>query len=69
MRGGNTRALELAPLIKVMAGVKTGQDACYIYSHLQARDVGWVSFHFHSEPELLLPDEVAELLTTLTCPQ
>jgi len=30
-------------------------------------DVRWVSYHFHADPELLLPDEdVMELLATLS---
>lgn len=64
---GNRNALELAPLIRVMAGGKTGQDACYLYSHLHTGQVRWVSYHFHAEPELVLPDtDVGELLATLT---
>ena len=63
---GNTRALELVPFIRIIAGTK-GQDACYFYNRMEGSEVRWVSYHFHAEPELRLPDEdVAELLATLS---
>ncbi len=63
---GNLRALELMPFIRVIAG-KTGQDACYFYNRVDGTQARWVSYHFHPEPELLLPDEdVIELLATLS---
>jgi hypothetical protein len=44
-----------------------GQDACYFYNRLDGPQVRWVSYHFHAEPELLLPDEdVVELLAILS---
>jgi hypothetical protein len=65
---GNNRALELLPLIRVLAG-QTGQDACYFYNRLEGAEVRWVSYHFHAEPELLLPDEdLADLLTDMGAP-
>jgi hypothetical protein len=71
---GNDRALELLPFIRVLAG-KTGQDACYFYNRLAAEgspdgaEVRWVSYHFHAEPELQLPDEgLVDLLTDLGAP-
>jgi hypothetical protein len=63
---GNSRALELVPFIRVIAG-NTGQDACYFYNRVEGAEVRWVSYHFHADPELLLPDEgVSELLATLS---
>lgn len=65
---GNDRALELLPFIRVLAG-QTGQDACYFYNRLEGTEVRWVSYHFHAEPELLLPDEdLVGLLTDLGAP-
>jgi hypothetical protein len=65
LNDGNLQALELVPLIRVLAG-KTGQDACYFYNRLEGPDVRWVSYHFHAEPELLLPDdELVDLLAGL----
>jgi hypothetical protein len=63
---GNDRALELLPFIRVTAGT-AGQDACYFYNRVDGAEVRWVSYHFHAQPELLLPDEdVIELLATLS---
>ena len=63
---GSPRALELLPFIRVIAG-NTGQDACYFYNRVEGAEVRWVSYHFHADPELLLPDEdVSELLATLS---
>jgi hypothetical protein len=65
LNDGSLRALELVPFIRVLAG-KTGQDACYFYNRLEGVEVRWVSYHFHADPELLLPDEdVVDLLATL----
>lgn len=65
---GNNRALELLPLIRVLAGT-TSQDACYFYNRLEGAEVRWVSYHFHAEPELLLPDEdLVDLLTDIGAP-
>jgi len=34
---------------------------------VEGTDIRWVSYHFHADPELLLPDEdLIELLATLT---
>ena len=66
LNDGNLRALELVPFIRVIAG-NTGQDACYFYNRVEGAEVRWVSYHFHADPELLLPDEdVIELLATLS---
>jgi hypothetical protein len=63
---GSPHALELLPFTRIIAG-NTGQDACYFYSRVGGAEVRWVSYHFHSDPELLLPDEdVSELLATLS---
>ena len=66
LNDANLRALELVPFIRVIAG-NTGQDACYFYNRLEGAEVRWVSYHFHADPELLLPDEdVIELLAALS---
>ena len=66
LNDANLRALELVPFIRVIAG-NTGQDACYFYNRLEGAEVRWVSYHFHADPDLLLPDEdVIELLAALS---
>ena len=66
LNDANLRALELVPFVRVIAG-NTGQDACYFYNRVEEAGVRWVSYHFHADPELLLPDEdVMELLATLS---
>lgn len=56
------------PFTRVLAG-KTGQEACYFYNRLEGTEARWVSYHFHAEPDLLLPDDdVAELLAALDGP-
>jgi type I restriction enzyme M protein len=63
---GNPGALELLPFVRVTAG-STGQDACYFYNRVEGAEIRWVSYHFHADPELVLPDEdLIELLATLT---
>jgi hypothetical protein len=53
------------PFIRVTAG-STGQEACYFYNRMDRGEVRRVSYHFHAEPELLLPDDdIIELLGTL----
>jgi hypothetical protein len=55
---GNETALELVPLLRIMAGQKTGEEAFYFYNRiLSGSEVRWVSYHFHREPEVVLPDE------------
>lgn len=69
LNDGSPCALDLVPLIRVIAGSKTGEDACYFYNRLEADDVRWVSYHFHADPELVLPDDdVMELVTSLLAP-
>jgi len=63
------RALELVPLIRVIAGMKTGEDAVYFYNRRLRDGVRWVSYHFSGEPELILDDpDVDELLSDLHSP-
>jgi hypothetical protein len=65
LHNGSQHALELVPFIRVLAGT-SGQDACYFYSRLDGSSVRWVSYHFHAEPELTVPDqELTQLLETL----
>jgi hypothetical protein len=54
---GSHRALELVPLVRLMRGPKTGEEACYFYNRIQ-RDgrVRWISYHFHPESEILRED-------------
>src|SRR5450755_2057190 len=62
---GSVRALELVPFVRVLAG-RMGQDACYFYNRLDGAAARWVSYHFHAEPELVLPDEdLLDLLAKL----
>lgn len=68
LNDGNLRALELAPFVRVLAG-RMGQDACYFYNRLEGAGARWVSYHFHAEPELVLPDEdLLDLLVRLVPP-
>lgn len=65
---GSRSALELAPFIRLLTGT-TGQDACYFYNRMEGTAVRWVSYHYHRDPELVLPDDgLAELLGKLTRP-
>jgi serine/threonine protein kinase len=54
---GSHKALELVPLVRLMRGPKTGEQACYFYNRIQ-RDgrVRWISYHFHPESEILHED-------------
>jgi hypothetical protein len=66
LNSGSQKALELVPLIRILAGQKTGQDACYFFSRLQPEGVRWVSYHHQAEPELVLPDsDIVKLLSSL----
>jgi hypothetical protein len=63
---GSLKALELVPLIRILAGQKTGEEACYFYNRLESNQVRWVSYHFQPESELLLDDpDVVEFLSDL----
>jgi serine/threonine protein kinase len=65
LKVGNPGALELLPFVRVLAG-STGQDACYFYNRVEGTEIRWVSYHFHADPELQLPDEdLLELLAML----
>jgi hypothetical protein len=68
LHDSSRRALELVPLIRVLT-TASGQDACYFYSRLDGPSIRWVSYHFHAQPELTLPDaELSELLLGLASP-
>jgi hypothetical protein len=55
---GNKSALELIPLLRMMAGQKTREEACYFYNRIQPDgNVRWISYHFHAEPEIVLADQ------------
>jgi Protein kinase domain len=70
LNDGSPNALRLVPLMRVIAGRRTGQDACYFFSRLQGTEVRWVSYHFHAEPEIVLSDpDVAELLADISPPE
>jgi hypothetical protein len=63
---GGSKALELVPLIRILAGQRTGEEACYFYNRLESNQVRWVSYHFQPDPELLLEDpDVVEFLSDL----
>jgi hypothetical protein len=65
LNDGSRQALELVPFIRMLVG-KTGEDACYFYSRVEATGVRWVSYHFHADPELVLADdELVEFLAKL----
>jgi serine/threonine protein kinase len=60
------KTLKIVPFIRILAGQKTGQDACYFFNRLQAEGVRWVSYHHRAEPELILHDgDVLQLLSSL----
>lgn len=62
---GSTRALGLVPFIRVLASA-SGQEACYFYNRVEGNAIRWISYHFHAEPELVLPDdELVGLLAKL----
>ncbi len=66
LNSGSQKALELVPLIRILAGQKTVQDACYFFNRLRPEGVRWVSYHHRAEPELVLPDsDIVELLSSL----
>lgn len=68
LEDGSRSALELVPFIRLLAGT-TGQDACYFYNRMEGTEARWVSYHYHQDPELLLPDDgLAGLLANLTGP-
>jgi serine/threonine protein kinase len=50
------KPLEIAPLIRILPGPKTGEPACYFYNRLKEGHVRWISYHFHAEPEIILDD-------------
>jgi serine/threonine protein kinase len=63
---GNTTALELVPLLRMLAGQKTQEEACYFYNRLVPDGIRWISYHFHAEPEIVLADErVSRFLSQL----
>lgn len=65
LNSGNSEALELVPLVRLIS-TGGGQEACYFYSRMRGEQVQWISYHFHSEPELEHPDpHVAQLLATI----
>lgn len=69
LNDGNSNALQVVPFIRLIAGSKTGQEACYFYNRLQEQEVRWISYHFHAEPELVLPDtETTKLVNMLWGP-
>lgn len=64
---GSPKALELVPLLRVLTGHRTGQDACYFYNRVQPDGrIRWVSYHYQVEPELLIAgNDVLEFLSDL----
>lgn len=69
LNSGSMRALELVPLIRVIAGQKTGDDVVYFYNRVLPDGVRWVSYHSSSESELIIADrDVVEFLSQLRVP-
>jgi hypothetical protein len=60
---GRTDALELLPLVRLMASPKTAANACYFYDKMKNRQTRFVSYHFEQDAEVVdtFPD-VAEAL-------
>lgn len=66
LHDGESRALGLAPLIRVLTGTK-GRPACYFYSRMEGPKAHWVSYHHQEEPELQCPDsELSDLLAMVS---
>ena len=56
---GSHKALELVPLVTIMRGPKTGEEACYFYNRIQKDGrVRWISYHFRAESEILREDDL-----------
>jgi hypothetical protein len=70
LNGTSLHALKLVPLIQVMPGPKTGEDACYFYSRIEPNGaVRWISYHSVAEPEFTLDDpDLVKLLTEMKVP-
>jgi serine/threonine protein kinase len=69
LNSGNIKALELVPLIRIIAGQKTGEDAVYFYNRMLPDGVRWVSYHSQSEPEVVIEDpDIVEFLSDLRVP-
>lgn len=63
------KALELVPLIRIIAGQKTGEDAVYFYNRLLPYGIRWVSYHSPAEPVVILEDQdVVEFLSDSRVP-
>jgi hypothetical protein len=54
---GDEKPLEVAPLIRIIRGPRTGEPACYFYNRIKDGGIRWVSYHFHAESEIVLIDE------------
>jgi hypothetical protein len=55
---GSKSALELVPLLRMIAGQNTPEEACYFDNRIQEDEtVRWISYHFHAEPEIVLADQ------------
>jgi serine/threonine protein kinase len=69
LNAGSMKALQLVPLIRVIAGKKTGEDAVYFYNRRVPGAIRWVSYHSPAEPELILADQdVDDFLSDLCMP-
>lgn len=67
LNGGTPRALELAPLLRIIVAEDSNEEACYFYSRLTTDNaVKWVSYHFQPVPERVTPDTgIRDFLSTL----
>ena len=61
---GSTRS---GKVFDLTATILTGTNPVYFYNRVEGAEIRWVSYHYHADPELVLPDEnLIELLATLT---
>ena len=63
---GQTRALRLLPLIKIMPSPRTQENACYFFNRTKGDVARFLSYHFEADSEVTLPsDDMTKTLTGL----
>lgn len=70
LNGASRHPLELIPLVRVVPGPKTGEDACYFYNRVEpGGKVRWVSYHSTADSEFTGDDpDVVKLLAEMSVP-
>jgi len=60
---GETTALELVPLLRIMPSSQSEENACYFYNRREAGKVRFISYHFDADADMLIdaPDTIAFL--------